>query len=114
MFSNFNLDGSGLNGRAPFLPIDSFYTPPRYKSDARISKIIPFGESGKTRLMLNFEVFNISNSWAATGFTSSQAYSEAKGVITATPQNIGIPGSDGGFPDGTQARRAQVGARLVW
>ncbi|HXB67682.1 MAG TPA: TonB-dependent receptor [Candidatus Acidoferrales bacterium] len=112
MFSNFNLDGSGLNGRAPFLPIDSFYTPQRYKSDARISKIIPFGE--KTRLLLNFEVFNISNSWAATGFTSSQAYSEAKGVITATPQNIGIPGSDGGFPDGTQARRAQVGARLVW
>jgi hypothetical protein len=112
MFSNFSLDGSGLNGRVPFLPVNAIYTPPQYHSDVRLSKIIPIQE--RVKLYLNFEAFNISNSWAATGFTSTQAYSEAKGVLTATPQLLYIPSSDGGFPDGTQARRMQVGARVVF
>jgi hypothetical protein len=112
MFSNFTLDGSGLNGRVPFLPVNSLYTPPQYHADVRLSKIVPITE--RVKLYLNFEAFNISNSWAATGFTSSQAYSEAKGVLTATPQLLYIPSSDGGFPDGTQARRMQVGARIIF
>ncbi|HMC61500.1 MAG TPA: TonB-dependent receptor, partial [Candidatus Solibacter sp.] len=112
MFSNFNLDGSGLNGRVPFLPVNSIYTPPQYHADVRLSKIVPIKE--RVKLYLNFEAFNISNSWAATGFTSAQAYSEAKGVLTATPQLLNIPSSDGGFPDGTQARRMQTGVRIVF
>jgi hypothetical protein len=43
----------------PFGPVNNIYTPPTYRGDARISKIIPFGE--RRKLYLNFEVFIVSN-----------------------------------------------------
>ena len=68
----------------------------------------------KYKLYLNFEAFNIANTWSATGYTSSQGYTEAKGVITPTPTKLYIPSGDGGFPDGTQARRLQISARFLF
>jgi hypothetical protein len=65
-------------------------------------------------LGLTFDCFNISNSWSPTGFTSSQAFTESKGILTPTPTSLFIPGSDGLSPDGTQARRMQVGVRFVF
>ncbi|HEV2445423.1 MAG TPA: TonB-dependent receptor [Candidatus Sulfopaludibacter sp.] len=112
MFSNFSLNGTGFSGRAPWLPVNGYYLPPYYRSDARISKILPIAE--KYQLYLNFEVFNLTNSWAATGYTSSQGYTEAKGVITPTPTRLYVPGGDLWWPDGTQARRLQISARLVF
>jgi hypothetical protein len=41
-------------------------------------------------------------------------FTEAKGVLTYTPTAFGVGSSDGGFPDGTQARRLQVSARLTF
>ncbi len=114
MFSNFSITGSGFSYRAPWLPVNSYVLPPNYKADARISKVLPFGEAGRMKLFLNFEAFNIANTWSATGFTSSYGFKEAKGVITATPQNLYIPSADAGFPDGTQARRLQVSARFMF
>lgn len=114
MFSNFSVTGSGFSYRAPWLPVNGYVLPPNYKADARLSKVLPFGESGRMKLFLNFEAFNIANTWSATGFTSSYAFKEAKGVITATPQNLYIPSADAGFPDGTQARRLQVSARFMF
>jgi len=111
MFSNYNLSGSGLSNVVPFWPYYSQYYPPRYNSDARVTKVLPFGE-GKMRLLLNFEVFNLSNSWAPTSISSYQAFTELKGIITPTP--LGGPSADGGFPDGTQARRMQVSARFLF
>ena len=110
MFSNYNLSGSGLSNVVPFGPYFSQYYAPRYNSDARLSKILPIHE--KMHVALNFEVFNLTNSWAATSISSYQAFTELKGVITPTP--LGGPSADAGFPDGTQARRMQVSARFVF
>jgi hypothetical protein len=111
MLSSFSLDGFGGNSRVPFYPVNSLYTPPNYKDDIRISKIIPFGE--KRKLYFSFDAFNISNSIAPTGL-SSQAFTEKGLVLTPTPTAYGAPLFDGGFPDGTQARRLQLGLRFVF
>jgi hypothetical protein len=106
-----SIDGFGGNFRVPFWPVNSLYTPPAYRGDARISKIIPLDE--RFRLFLNFEVFNISNSSVDTSITN-QVYLEAKRVLTLTPAGFGAGTASSGFPDGTNARRAQVSARLVF
>jgi len=112
MFSNFSVNGTGFSGRVPFLPVNAIYLPALYRQDARITKVIPIGE--RYKLGLTFDCFNVSNSWSPTGFTSSQAFTEAKGILTPTPASLYIPSSDGLNPDGTQARRMQVGLRFVF
>jgi hypothetical protein len=111
MFSNFSLNGSGLSGRVPFWAVNSVYQPALYKSDARLSKILPFGE--RYKLALSFEAFNISNSWSPTSM-SSQAFTEAKGVLTLTPTAYNQGLGDAATPDGTLARRLQVSARFTF
>ncbi|HLK68648.1 MAG TPA: carboxypeptidase regulatory-like domain-containing protein [Bryobacteraceae bacterium] len=112
MFSNYSLNGSGLSSRVPWLPVNTYRVPAMYRSDARLSKVLPITEH--TKLYLNLEVFNLANTWAATGYNSTRAYSEAKGVITATPQLLYIPSGDAVPPDGTEARRMQISARFVF
>jgi hypothetical protein len=111
MFSNFSLDGQGLSERVPFWGVDSVWQPAMYRDDARISKILPFGE--RYKLALNFEVFNVSNSWSPTAM-STQAFTESKGVLTLTPTAYGVGTSDQVAPDGTQARRLQASARFTF
>ena len=82
MAYNTSINGFGGNFRVPFWPVNSLYTPPTYRADARISKIIPLGE--RIRLYLNFEVFNVSNTVVDTSITN-QAYLESKRVLTLTP-----------------------------
>lgn len=113
MFSNFSINGSGFSSRVPWLPVNGYYLPPVYRADARLSKIIPITERGY-KLYLNFEMFNIGNNWSASGYTSSQAYTESKGVLTPTPQFLYVPGGDLWFPDGTQARRMQISVRFTF
>ncbi|MBZ5723376.1 MAG: TonB-dependent receptor [Acidobacteriia bacterium] len=112
VFSTGNLGGNGLSSRIPWLGANNLYTPPSYRADARLSKIIPFGET-KRNLALNFEVFNVSNTIADTSI-SAQAYTEAKGILTFTPTAFGQGTGEAGFPDGTQARRMQVSARFTF
>ena len=112
MLSTSSLNGFGGNSRVPFLPVDSLYTPATYRDDLRLSKVIPLWRE-PLKLFLNFEAFNISNTWAPTSLTT-QVYTEAKGVLTLTPSAFGVGSADGGFPDGTQARRLQFSARLVF
>ena len=103
--------------RVPWLPVNSILTPAAYRADARITKFIPIKIADKdTRLSLNFEMFNVSNSWSPTGMNSTE-YILSKGVLTPNIGSNGVPGwgvgtSDGGFPDGTQARRMQISARF--
>jgi hypothetical protein len=112
MFSNYSVTGSGFSYRVPWLPYNNYYLPAWYRSDARLSKVFPIGERVKASLSL--DVFNLANTWSATGYTSSQAYTETKGILTPTPSYLYVPSGDGGFPDGTQARRMQIGARITF
>jgi len=108
-----DIDGFAGNTRAPFLPINTIFTPPSYRADARLSKIIPIQIKDRTtNLSLNFEMFNVSNSWSPTAM-SSTVYVATKGVLALqAPGTYGYGTADGGFPDGTQARRMQISARF--
>jgi hypothetical protein len=111
MAYNTSIDGFGGNFRVPFWPVNSLYTPPAYRADARISKIIPVNE--RLRFYLNFEVFNVTNTVVNTAITN-QAYTESKRVLTLTPNAFGVGTASSGFPDGTNARRAQVALRCLF
>lgn len=113
MFSTFSIDGSGLSGRVPFWPVNSVLQPALYKFDARLSKVLPLGDSNRYKLFLNFEAFNIANHWTPTSMTS-QAYTESKGVLTLTPTAYGVGSGDAAPPDGTTARRMQASIRFVF
>jgi outer membrane receptor protein involved in Fe transport len=114
MFSTFSINGTGFSGRVPFLPVNSYYLPAFYRADARLSKALPFGESNRCQLLLNLEVFNVANTWSARGYTSSQAYTATKGILTPTPASLYVPGNDAYPPDGTAARRMQISARFIF
>ncbi len=112
MLYTSSLNGFGGSTRVPFLPVNGIYTPAAYREDFRLTKIISLPWE-RISLSLNFEAFNISNTWSPTNMTT-QAYTEAKGVLTPTPTAFGVGSGDGGFPDGTQARRMQVSARITF
>ncbi|MGO9258415.1 MAG: TonB-dependent receptor domain-containing protein [Bryobacteraceae bacterium] len=112
LYSADALDGFNGNFRVPFLPVNSLYTPWVETENFRLTKIIPLPREGM-KLGLSFEAFNIANNWSPTALTT-QEFTEAKGVLTYTPTAFGVGSSDGGFPDGTQARRLQVSARLTF
>jgi hypothetical protein len=108
------IDGFTGNSRVPFLPVNSILTPAGYRADARISKFIPIKIGDRdTKLSLNFEAFNVSNSWSPTSMTTKE-YVAAKGVLTQQVGSYGQGSADGGFPDGTQARRMQISARYTF
>ena len=111
MLFNSALNGFGGNSRVPFELFDSLYTPPFYREDFRLTKPIPINE--RVHFFLNFEAFNVSNTWTPTSLTTQQ-FVEAKGVLTLTPAAYGVGTQDGGFPDGTQARRFEVSARVTF
>ena len=112
LYSADALDGFNGNFRVPFLPVNSLYTPWVQQENFRLTKNIPLVREN-IRLSLMFEAFNIANNWSPTAL-ATQAYTETKGVLTYTPTAFGFGTSDGGFPDGTQARRLQVAARLTF
>ena len=106
------IDGYPGNSRVPFLPVNSILTPATYRADARLTKLIPISiKDRETKLALNFEMFNVSNSWSPTSMTQTEYFAKA-GVLTPDVGGYGIGSADGGFPDGTQARRMQVSARF--
>lgn len=114
VLSTSTINGFGGNTRVPFLPVDNIYTPASYRADIRLTKLVPLStENDQFKLLLNVEIFNVSNSWSPTSMTT-QEYTATKGVLTVTPGAYGIGSADGGFPDGTQARRIQISARLTF
>jgi hypothetical protein len=113
LLSTSTIDGfSGGNTRVPFLPVDDLYTPASYRADLRLTKAIPL-YTERVKAFLNFEAFNVSNSWSPTSLFT-QEYTATKGVLQATPTAFGYGSADGGFPDGTQARRLQISARVTF
>jgi hypothetical protein len=105
---NGTLNGFGGSNQVPFFGINTLRLPNTYRADARISKILPFNE--RFRATLNFEVFNLANNITFTSITS-RGYN-ANGFNISPATGLGTPTASSGFPDGTNARRAQVSLRL--
>jgi Carboxypeptidase regulatory-like domain/TonB dependent receptor len=121
LYSADALDGFNGLFNVPFLPVNSLYTPWVQQENFRVTKSIPLPKES-IRLSLMFEAFNIANNWSPTAL-ATQEYTETKtggvypnpvGTLTYTPTAFGFGTSDGGFPDGTQARRLQVAARITF
>jgi hypothetical protein len=121
LYSADALDGFNGNFRVPFFPVNSQYTPWVQQENFRVTKSIPLPKESM-RLSLMFEAFNIANNWSPTAL-ATQAYTETKtggvypnpvATLNYTPTAFGFGTADGGFPDGTQARRLQVAARFTF
>lgn len=107
---NTTLNGFGGSQRVPFWPVNSLMMDPVIRTDARVSKALKLSE--RIRLQLLFEAFNVFNHTYATGVIT-RAYNASGGVLTPSPR-LGEGNVTGGFPDGTNARRAQIALRLLW
>lgn len=105
-----SLNGLGGSNRVPFLPFSNLDIDTVFRTDARLSKLLPIGET--MRIYVNFEAFNVFNHVSNT-FILTEAYSATNGVLTPTPRT-GQGTQSQGFPDGTNARRAQFSMRFVF
>ncbi len=117
-----SLNGSGGWARVPFLGVNTLQTGPEYNVDARIARVLSITERVKATLM--FEGFNVFNMQYNTGlntiaFTSAAVLppglSNGTQVGTLTPvRGVGAGNAAQGYPDGTNARRLQVGIRIAF
>jgi hypothetical protein len=110
---------SGVGGefpggtRVPFQQTASLPLGDIAKLDARLSKtfILP----KETRLELGFEATNLFNHISFTGVNATafrSTFNTTTGIGTIAPvAGTGLGSATGGFPDGTNARRAQVSLR---
>ncbi len=108
-FTN-TLNGFGGSFRVPFLARTSLPVEGVARLDARLSKALRFTE--RYQLSLNFEAFNVFNNVSNTGIIT-EGYQATTGVIRQVA-GMGRGNASQGFPDGTNARRAQVSARFVF
>jgi hypothetical protein len=114
LLSTSYIDGIIGSSRVPFLPVNAIYTPASYRADVGVSKVLPFSVKDRdVKLQLKFEAYNVSNSWSPTSM-ATQEYTATKGVLTPSPTAWGYGTADGGFPDGTQARRLQASVRIMF
>ena len=121
IFPGITLAGSTFNGsggwnRVPFLPVNSLDIDQTYNVDARISHEWPIAE--RVKLSLGFEAFNVFNTIHNTSVQTT-AYSLAAGGIfkpqlTGGISVLGQGSASQGFPDGTNARRCQILARVTF
>ena len=79
-------------------------------TDARLTKIVKISE--RRQVHLNFEVFNLFNHVSSTS-VNTVAFEVQDGVLRPLP-HLGEGVAAQGYPDGTNARRAQVSLRLLW
>jgi hypothetical protein len=107
---NNTLNGFGGTNRVPFLPYSNLEIDNIFRVDARLSRELPFSE--RIRMWLNFEAFNVFNTVYNT-FVNTQAYTASNGVLNPV-SGLGAGNQSQGFPDGTNARRAQVSLRVVF
>ncbi len=106
------LNGFGGSNRIPFEPFSNLDIDRVFRTDARISKLLPFND--QVKLYVNFEAFNVFNHVSNT-FVNTEKYSAGNNTLVLTPSNgLGVGNQSQGFPDGTNARRAQFSMRLVF
>jgi len=104
-----SLNGFGGSSRVPFLPRSSVDIDQTYRTDARITKQFAIGE--RVKWDLNFEAFNLFNRVSDTFVLNTAYRTTAAGVLTPVA-GVGTGTGSGGFPDGTNARRAQFSMRV--
>jgi hypothetical protein len=107
---NSTINGFGGSTRVPFLPPSSLKIDTVLRTDARLAKIIPLAE--RMQLHLNFEAFNVFNHVSDTA-VSTVAFEASNQVLRPVP-DLGKGVASQGYPDGTNARRAQISARIIW
>lgn len=93
----------------PFFPVGTLDVDQTYNVDARLSHEWPIAERAK--FILGFEGSNVFNTIHNTGIQTT-AYSLAAGGIFKPQAGVGRGNASQGFPDGTNARRCQVLARI--
>ena len=110
-----NNDGNRANDRLPGTVRNQFTTPSVYQFDARITRVIPFNESIRLRLML--EAFNIFNR-ANVVLVNNTFYNLTGGVLVAptavtafgTPRTFSSPAS--GTTTFATPRQLQLGIKF--
>jgi len=107
---NSTLNGFGGSTRVPFYPASGLPVDQVVRTDARLTKILPLTE--RHQLHVNFEAFNLFNHVANTA-VNTLAFEASGGVLRPMP-HLGEGVASQGYPDGTNARRAQVSARFIW
>ncbi|MDE1163767.1 MAG: TonB-dependent receptor [Acidobacteriaceae bacterium] len=114
---------TGLGGespaynRVPFLPISNLPLGTTAQLDARLTKKFPI-KNAQT-IELSFEAINALNHIRYTsvnqvGYTANGATSVITAASTAWPSGYGRGTASAGFPDGTNARRAQAAVRYTF
>jgi hypothetical protein len=107
---NSTLNGFGGSTRSPFDPPSSLDIDRIARTDARITKILRF--AGRRQVHVNFEAFNVFNRVSNTSVNTA-VYEARNGVLRPLP-HLGEGVASQGYPDGTNARRAQVSLRAIW
>jgi outer membrane receptor for ferrienterochelin and colicin len=114
--ANSTFNGSGGWNRVPFLPVGTLDVDQTYNVDARISHEWPIGE--RLKLSVGFEAFNVFNTIHDTSVQTTAYTLAAGGVfkpqLTGGVSVLGQGSASQGFPDGTNARRCQVLARVTF
>jgi len=122
------INGLGGDNRVPWLPNDPLMIDPITRFDTRLAKTFPIRE--RMSLSLLFEVFNLTNTVSATSVSNAGFTAANKGTAAApnfviapcasatatvcAPETPGLRTATAGFPDGTNARRADAGVRFVF
>ncbi len=107
---NSTLNGFGGSTRSPFDPPSSLDIDQIVRTDARITKILRFAD--RWQVHVNFEAFNVFNHVSNTS-VNTVSYEARNGVLRPLP-HLGEGVASQGYPDGTNARRAQVSLRVIW
>jgi outer membrane receptor protein involved in Fe transport len=107
---NTSLNGFGGSNQVPFLSRSSIPIDSTQRFDSRLTKIFPIRE--RVQAHFNFEVFNTFNRVSNT-VVNNQAFTATAGVIRPVA-GLGNGTASGGFPDGTNARRAQISVRVIF
>ena len=107
---NNTLNGFGGSNQVPFLSRQSIPIDVVRRVDSRLTKVFAFRD--QMQLHFNFEVFNTFNRVSNTS-VNTQAFQALAGVLRPVAA-LGVGTASGGFPDGTNARRAQISARFIF
>lgn len=94
----------------PFLSRSSIPVDTTNHLDARLTKMFFIKES--MNVALSFEAFNVFNIISNTSVVQNAYF--ATGNIIKAGVGVGTGTACSGFPDGTNARRAQVSARFTF
>jgi len=104
------LNGFGGSTRVPFYPTSGLDIGRVVRTDARLTKVLKVSE--RSQVFLNFETFNVFNH-AATTSVNTVAFEAVNRILRPVP-HLGEGVASQGYPDGTNARRAQVSVRFTW